>query len=90
MRTSHRFLKRSYEFDQSRDSIKGLIYCYRDLGQIELAQALLDQAVTRGIYDLDILRMHSEVMETDQKLQESMEYYEKALIFFSKQVTILP
>ena len=33
------FLKRSYDFDQSRDSIKGLIYCYRDLGQIELAQA---------------------------------------------------
>lgn len=78
------FLKRSYDFDQSRDSIKGLIYCYRDLGQIELAQALLDQAVTRGIYDLDILRMHSEVMETDQKLQESMEYYEKALEFFSQ------
>lgn len=78
------FLKRSYEFDQSRDSIKGLIYCYRDLGQIEQAQALLDQAVTRGLYDLDILRMHSEVMETDQKLQESMEYYEKALEFFSQ------
>jgi tetratricopeptide (TPR) repeat protein len=77
-----KYLLQSHSLSPSLNSLKGVIYCHRDLGLFNQAQLYLDEASSKGFYDIDLLRLHKEIMETSQKLEETIQYYQNAINYY--------
>lgn len=77
------YFRKALDGSRSTDAIKGLVYCYNEIGRFDLAQNYLDIAVEKNTFDLEMLKLHREVMESVQNLSESVEYFEAALEYFN-------
>ena len=76
------YLTQSHELKPTPNTTKGLIFCNKLLGSYAQAQSLLFFAVNQKYYDIELLRLHKDVMETLQKLGETEQYYLQAITYF--------
>lgn len=73
------YLQASNERKESGQALRGLTFCYYRGGRSELAKRSIDRSVRLKYFDLDMLKIHRELMETSQNLEETVDYFEQAI-----------
>lgn len=69
------YLEKSHEITTNKSTLKALAFCHKDIGDQPRAVFYVDQARKNNIYDLELLKLHKEIMESEQRLDLTRDYY---------------